>query len=363
MKTIALAVGLSLLLGSGNPVPPTRVVANALDWLADHQHPSGYWDCDGFGSLTGVGTHGPGGAAHDPGVTGLALLAFLGAEQTHRSGPYRDTVRRGLAWLRSIQDREGCFGPRTRKTFVYNHALATQAMAEAYGLTGTPPFGKSAQAGVRFIEKCRNPYLAWRYGVRPQDNDTSVTAWMVAALWSAKSAGLDVPEDAFEGAASWIEKVTEPEYGRVGYASRGTGPTRPERLLDRFPSDKSESLTAAGIVVRIWCGEDPAKSEMIGRGVDLCLECLPVWDEDSGSIDMHYWYWGTLAFAKIGAEADRDWREAVRLTLSHQRKDGRQRGSWDPVGAWGREGGRVYSTALMTLIAEEVFQGELRGSR
>ncbi len=42
--------------------------------------------------------------------------------------------------------------------------------------------------------------------------------------------------------------------------------------------------------------------------------------------------------------------------LTNQRKDGDEKGSWDPVGPWGYSGGRVYSTALMTLCIEVNFR-------
>jgi len=332
-------------------------VARALDWFKVHQSQEGLWDCDGFyrHSETDQSVAGAGHALYDGGVTGLALLAFLGAGETHKSGEYKATVKNGLKYLKQIQDPEGCFGPRTSNHFLYNHAIAALAMTEAYALTGSPLFLESSQRAADFIHKAQNPYLAWRYGVRPGDNDTSVTGWMVAALHSARNAGLRLDNAAFDGAAAWLDKVTEPEYGRVGYTFRGSGPARPQELIDKFPSDRSESLTAEGIMTRIHLGEDPKKSELIQKGADLVLKVPPVWNEARGDIDMYYWFWGTQAMHHVGGQAWRAWKKPMReVALSSQRTDGTLAGSWDPVGPWGRDGGRIYSTALMTIILEIV---------
>jgi hypothetical protein len=335
-----------------------KSVRLGLEWLVDHQDPDGMWDCDGFMArceLAACG--GPGYALYDPGVSGLALLAFLGAGHTHKHGAYRDTVKRGLRYLKGIQDPEGCFGPRTEGHFTYNHAIGALTMAEAYAMTGSPLFKESAQRGIDFVHKCQNPYLAWRYGVRPGENDTSVTGWMVMALKSAKVAGLVVDRAAFDGARAWLDKVTEPEYGRAGYTRRGDGPARKPDMLERFPPDRSESMTAVGILSRVFVGENPRESEVIGKGVDLCLRSLPVWDEGSGAIDMYYWYYGTLALFQVGGEPWRQWNAAIKdAIVDHQRNDGCEKGSWDPVGVWGREGGRVYATALNTLCMELYYR-------
>ena len=45
-----------------------------------------------------------------------------------------------------------------------------------------------------------------------------------------------------------------------------------------------------------------------------------------------------------------------KAVLESQRKDGDAKGSWDPVGPWGYSGGRVYSTALMTMCLEIVYR-------
>ncbi len=344
--------------GAFGPRRPTTTVSKhidrALEWLKIHQSPEGYWDTDGFTrqciyeECDGVGR-----ALYDPGVTGLATLAFLGAGQTHKSGNYKKTVRDALLYLRQIQDSEGCFGPRTTNHFTYNHAVAAQAMVTAYALTASPLFEQSAQKGVDFILKARNPYLAWRYGVRPGDNDTSVTGWMTAALHAAKNAGLRVDQGAFEGASVWIEKMTEPEFGRVGYIFRGSSPARSQDMMERFPADKSESLTAEGIATRAFCGQDLARSEAARKGVKLLLEMPPQWNETSGQIDMYYWFWGTHALSQVGGAAWERWSgEMMHIITTAQRTERDVNGSFDPVGPWGREGGRVYSTAMMTMVAE-----------
>jgi hypothetical protein len=343
------------------PVPMARPqimdsehVTLALDWLSRHQSELGNWDSDGFANCCPEEPcDGPGYALYDPGVTGLATLAFLGAGETHKHGRYKNTVREGLKYLKQIQDSEGCFGLRTTNHYTYNHAIAAWAMAEAYALTASPLFKKSAQQAVDFIQKAQNPYLAWRYGVRPGDNDTSVTGWMVAALAAGREAGLRVSPDAFTGALAWVEKMTEPEFGRVGYTTMGTGPARAVEMMSKFPPDKSESLTAEGISIRMAAGELPGKSETILKGADLILRQRPTWNTSDGSVEMYFWFWGTHALDQVGGEAWSRWAQDMSSVVEKaQRMDGNAKGSFDPVGPWGREGGRVYSTALMTLTAE-----------
>jgi hypothetical protein len=83
------------------------------------------------------------------------------------------------------------------------------------------------------------------------------------------------------------------------------------------------------------------------------MKVPPRWNTADGSIDMYYWFWGTLAMSRVGGEQEKAWRKSMKEVLARsQRRDGGRRGSWDPAGAWGPEGGRVYSTAIMTLVSE-----------
>jgi hypothetical protein len=351
----------------------------ALDWLSRHQSPGGFWDCDGFESMCKEGKCGGAGArSYDVGVSGLAALAFLGVGETYKTARYGSVVRNVLKYLKRIQDPDGCFGPRVEGTFeigfeengsplagrsegnkfVYGHAIAALAMAETYGMTQSPLFKASAQNGINFVLLCQNPYLAWRYGVRPQDNDTAVTGWMVLALREARDAGLEVDPAAFDGAAAWLDRVTDPATGRTGYTALGDGPVRPHGRIDLFPTCLTESLTAEAVFTRILCG---AKVEdgMVTKGADRCMKVLPLLefeDESSGDrTDFYYWHFGTLAMFQVGGDRWMTWNESMKkAVLVRQRRDSKddRRGSWDPVDPWGADGGRVYATAINTLTLE-----------
>jgi len=347
--------------------------------LAAHQSPDGRWEAAGFqrwcdGKPQTEGPDGLGLAQHDVGITGLATLAFLGAGYTQRGDhPFRLTVSRALRYLRRVQDPEGFFGSRTGPHAIYNHATAALAVVEAYGMTESPLLRRPAQKALDQISAARNPYFAWRYGTRPGDNDTSVTGWMMMALKSAKlinasarERGLDpllaFDEEAFDGVRSWLDRVTDPDTGRVGYLERGSLPARPKAMLDAFPADRSESMTAVGVLARIFIGEDPKQSRLVQRGAALCGARLPLWDETTGDIDMYYWYYATLALHQVGGSSWRTWNEAMKgAILDHQRGDTDFcgfRGSWDPKGPWGGDGGRVYATALMALCLEVYYRYE-----
>jgi hypothetical protein len=295
------------------------------------------------------------GSRHEVGVTGLALLAFLGAGETHKHGSFRATVKRGLRYLKQVQDPEGCIGPREGDRWIYGHALGALAMCEAYHLTRSPLFKQSAQRAVEFIQSCRNPGAAWRYGVRPGDNDTSVTAWMVLALASAKAAGLRVEEEAFAGARAFVESVTDPTTGRVGYSRPGEPPWRPRARAAAWPAERTESTTAMGILVRLLAGESP-ESDVVRRGAWLLLRSPPAWDQRAGTIDPSYWLFGTLALSRVGGEDWDRWSEALRKALDRGSSTKPGHPPWRSGGVWGAEGGASYAPAVFVLL-EEMLRG------
>ncbi len=353
---------------------PTIISIEAgLHWLADHQSPDGYWDVDEFHANNVKGgtncTEGAGIASQDVGITALALLAFLGDGSTTKRGPYRKVVQRGIKWLGEQQDVDtGLIGEQVGHAFVYDHAIASLAMAENLYDSGNPFQKRQAQKAMDLIGRARQPYGGWRYEA-PSDgeSDTSITGWMIFALRAGEDANLKVDKEGYIGALQWIDSVTDPSNGRVGYMGPGVGgpSSRVTGANEQFSPDKGEAMTGVGLLTRIFLGQTPRSHPVMKKHGDLMLRSLPEWDEDDHSIDMYYWYYGTYAMYQLGGDYWRRWRKGMeRAILPHQRKDGDYGGSWDPVGAWGYQGGRVYSTAMMVLTLEVFYRySPLLGAR
>lgn len=352
--------------GGGGTQP---FLAAGIEWLIEHQDQDGKWDCDGFMKHDPAGdqTDGPGQPEHDVGVTGLALLALLGDGNTTKTGQYKEAVARGVQWLRGQQDFEsGLFGEKIGHSYMYDHGIASLAMCEAYYYSGSPILRGNVQRATNFITRARNPYGAWRYHSPPNgEDDSSVTGWMVFALKSAEESGLAIDSQAFTDSISWFDEVSDPATGRVGYDSPGSASARIGSVNDQYPTDGVEAMTAVGLLSRFFLGQDPADEPMMGKHADLLLKSLPEWDPDGMSNDMYYWYYGTYAMYQMGGRHWKAWNKAMkRAVIDSQRQDGAAHGSWDPNGPWGFSGGRVYSTASMTLCLEVYFRySRLLGAR
>ena len=352
----------------GNTGPPgNEQVLLGLAWLARHQDEDGRWDADQFmkHDTEGDPCSGPGNGANDVGVTALALLAFLGEGNTMRIGAYRKVVRKGVRWLVEQQEDSGRIGNGAAQSSHYSHAIATLVLCEAYGLSDFEPLRQNAQAAVNYITAARNPYGVWRYEPRSPDGDTSVSAWMVQALLSAKEFELTVDDTALRTAMVWFDGVTDPATGVAGYTKLGEGSSRPVGKADRFPADRSEALTSAVVLCRYLSHQQPKDTPVMQRAIATIASKPPKWDEKDGSIDMYYWYYGSYAMYQVGGAVWDAWARCLtRAAVETQQREGNRRGSWDPIDPWGEDGGRVYSTAIMVLCLEAYYRySRVQGGR
>jgi len=101
-----------------------------------------------------------------------------------------------------------------------------------------------------------------------------------------------------------------------------------------------------------------ADYDLLKKQADLIVNTLPTWSEDGSSNDMYYWYYGTFALNQWGGKHWKSWKKAIeKALLGNQRTEkGNFKGSWDPNGPWGEDGGRVYSTATCALILEVYYR-------
>lgn len=343
------------LVAKGGSKATENAVRQGLLWLKRHQHENGRWGCADFLSLCGKDPKypgscqdGAGNAANDVGVTGLALLCYLGAGNTTAIGEFKNEVRKGVKYLESIQDGEGCYGRRDGG-YMYSHSIAALAMAEAYALSNYNSMLKtSAQKGIDFLVRAQNPGMGWRYTFQSGDNDTSVTGWAVMALKSAKVASLQVPDTSFQGAKAFIDSVTDPTYFKVGYTARGNSVTH----LD--------SMTAVGMTARVFMGAQKGDPNLAG-GAGLLTLSPPNWGSNpkgESNIDYYYWYYGTLAMFQMGENHWATWNEKMKdVLVKNQETEGCKSGSWPPKDRWSTHGGgRIYATTLNVLSLEIYYR-------
>ncbi|MEZ6007465.1 MAG: HEAT repeat domain-containing protein [Planctomycetota bacterium] len=354
-----------------------EAVQQAVTWLVTHQSSSGAWRPHELGWVNGTlnaegAPEGVGKAGFDIGVTGLATAALLAAGiDPNGSHPHAPAVQRALAWLLSRQGQDGGFGPQSGNNNIYNHAFALPAMLEAWALTGDPTYWKALDRALTFSETARNPGAGWRYGIRPGDSDTSATcssampfAFLhrldVIAAAAGRSVPHEVPADLRSDVGRYLERLTDTYAGRTGYLNPGTGPARPQELIDKFPGEKSEAMTAAMLATRLLLLDASPQDPGIRKSFGLVAGLPPRWDTEAGTIDLYYWYYGALAAAALPLPEARAWEEALAAALlPAQRKDGAPgdvQGSWDAVGVWCPDGGRIYATSMACLALLAPFR-------
>lgn len=350
--------------GGGN-ARSENAVERGLRWLAAHQDQDGRWDWNGYtkhcpqdgpcpefrprnarvrADLTGIGA---GKTDLDPGVTGLAVLCFLGAGHTHLAGDYRPVVRAGLDYLRSVQTADGCFG-RDCHHAMYNHGIATLAVAEACAMTGDRSLHPLVQKGVEFIAETQQSGGGWDYRARRTGrNDTSIAGWQVMALKSAQAAGVEIPWKTLYGIVRHMDRRTMSS-GEVVYADRGTGAGR-----------RGYSMVAVGMVCRQFLGWS-RESPILQRQARVLRSHRPAWEKfgPRSFESVYYWYYGTIAMFQMGGEHWRLWNGALRdLLIERQIGDGHAHGSWEPEDVWATTiGGRLYATTLNILNLEIYYR-------
>lgn len=320
-----------LVKKGGGTKESERAVEMGLDWLARHQQSDGSWSFQ----------HGP----DDPGMldcptgaTGFALLAFLGAGNTHQKGRYSNEVNRGLRFLVNHleETNQGGWLQGTGMATMYVQGVGTIALCEAYSMSKDQTLRRPAQLAVDFIVNAQDPEGGgWRYRI-PQAGDTSVVGWQVMALTSARIAELQIHPRVLPKVSGFLQRVQADGGGAYGYTD---------------PRSVRNSTTAVGLLCRMYLGR-----EQTNRGLIRGMNHLAGWGPNY--FDMYYSYYGTMAMHHWGGSHWERWNDSMRRQLvDSQVQEGDAAGSWVPDRSVHSEmGGRLYTTCLSILTLEVYYR-------
>lgn len=120
----------------------------------------------------------------------------------------------------------------------------------------------------------------------------------VFALKSAEEATLKIERESFAGAPTWIDEATDTKTGRVGYDAVGTPSSRVTRINDHFNEQRRESTTAVGLLCRIFLGQDPKATPIMGLHADLLTKKPQTYDADpkkEAGTDFYSWCYRSYA--------------------------------------------------------------------
>jgi hypothetical protein len=374
--------------GLGASKESESAVDAALKWLSEHQLADGSWSFDhrDGGQCQGRCKNQGSMKAAKNGATGLALMAFLGAGQSHVEGKYQNTVAGGVRFLLSSLKDQGADGgswyDNVGNATAYSHGIASLAMCEAYAMAKDfKPRKKpekspsemteeerkkwaedkkkekdqaknrividnnrlraAAQASLNYIMNVQHAEGGWRYNPKVQPGDTSVVGWMVMALKSGYMADLKINPHTVKQASHFLDLVARGDYKEVFWYMKDN------------EHGNSRATTAIGLLCRMYMGMD-RNSGTIREGVHKHLD---KWGPDLGG-NMYYNYYATQVVFHYGEEPWKKWNKSMRdfLVNSQSKRDDHDKGSWHFNEAYAAAGGRLYCTAMSAMTLEVYYR-------
>ncbi len=330
-------------------------VEAGLRWLTLNQESDGSWNAArhnaGRETRTMERDRAGTGSKADTAMTGLSLLAFLGAGYTHAEGTYKTQVEAGLRFLLDSQMPSGDLAGlkqigNTSDVYyarMYSHGMAALALAEAYAMTGDRRLVEPIQKALGYTLQAQNRRTGgWRYQAFSVDDpgDTSQFGWQAMALLSSQNGGFTLPIDTMPQMHGFISRVSVGRFGGLAVYRPipGQQPTR--------------AMTAEALALRLML-KQPTSPEAIGEAKQFLLQELPGMGEEN----LYYWYYASIALFQLQDEAWLTWNQAMKSQiLKSQITSGHDGGSWNPTCIWAGYGGRVYSTTMSCLCLEVYYR-------
>lgn len=119
--------------------PTESVINGALRFLAAQQQANGSWSAQGRRG------------DHPVAMTGYVLIAFMAAGNLPEEGDYARQVNAGTQFLLDALQADGSYRGADASKYMYNHGIATLALAELYGQTRSPVMRAKLERAVKLI--------------------------------------------------------------------------------------------------------------------------------------------------------------------------------------------------------------------
>jgi hypothetical protein len=268
------------------PAQVDSIYERGLRYLATSQNAKGSWN-----DTTGA----------EPGVVGLCIAAFLAHGEDPNHGPYAKSIRSGLDYIISQQNKDNGYIGNS----MYNHAFAAKALAECYGVIDHPKIAEALKKAIDLILSAqrRNGSGAWRYTPDSRDADTTVTGCQMVTLFAARNAGIAVPDEAIKKGLAYLARCRSSADGSYGYTSASGG---------------KPTLTAIGVLCLSLAKETDSKGYATSLG--YLKKSLDYRDQ---YYPFYFEYYMSQALFHADDEAWREWNaKNIRYMATIQARDG-----------------------------------------
>ncbi|NWK57264.1 hypothetical protein HW115_16700 [Verrucomicrobiaceae bacterium N1E253] len=333
---------LNRLAANGGNEQCEVAVEKALQWLKKTQNKDGSWS-----------------PQHKVGMTGLAILTFLGRCETPNSEEYGDAVTRGIVYLVNVcMKNNGKMASDFKGHWSYEHGIATYALGEAATFCiklgiNIPNLNEATKMAGDWILEHQHNNGSWTYKYEHSSghHDNSVGLWQIQALKACKHTGL-WKESEFKGvmrkALGYI-KNTQNKNGGIGYNSAAG-------------RDIGWTMTGAGMLAyQMW---DKSHDSVVRQGAKH-IKKNAKFVFNSADSDLYRHYYHAQAMINRGGG---DWSFYNKLFRDELLKNQNDNGSWKNVGGGAKvhavgaeyQGGSAkavhYRTCLAALMLEVYYR-------
>ena len=308
-------------------------VVNALRWLKKNQAADGSWKAQG----------------KPVAMTGLALLAYLGHCETPASQEFGETVQKAIVYLVDVANKNGgkLATSTAVKSWCYEHAIATYAIAEAYTLCKEfkipmPGLDEAVLAAGNHILGNQHSSGGWDYSYDTsgtRGGDTSIACWHLQALKACKTTKIEFNglDKAAKKGIKYLEGAKNGR-GTIGYGTNGNN-------LPHGPT----MTPGAALCMQQW-----------GKGNRSFTRNAIKWITDTNDFDykkhgnLYMHYYSSQAMINARGKAWSGYNKKTMVNLADaQNADG----SWSlPGGAEHGMSSKHYATCLATLMMEAYYR-------